>query len=186
VRISAPGFDDLSRSVELTAGQMNTVAVALAPQKPAAPEPSANPQPAAGRTPGGAGGNENPLDAYKALLSGMNGGGQVDPNTKRFYVTQEHGKGLRPLGYGGGISYGWLIIGKDRVQFSSNNEGDAFDVPAIEITELQIKSNHIRFKIKDKKYHLMTQDMGMLGGDAQGPGSLQKAFESVGLKSDTK
>jgi hypothetical protein len=186
VRISAPGFDDLSRSVELTAGQMNTVAVALAPQKPAVPEPSVNPQPAPGRTPGGAGGNENPLDAYKALLSGMNGGGQVDPNTKRFYVTQEHGKGLRPLGYGGGISYGWLIIGKDRVQFSSNNEGDAFDVPAIEITELQIKSNHIRFKIKDKKYHLMTQDMGMLGGDAQGPGSLQKAFESVGLKSDTK
>ena len=84
------------------------------------------------------------------------------------------------------MCYGWLIIGKDHVQYSSNSEDDAFDVPASEITELQIKSNHIRFRIKDKKYHLMTQDMGMLGGDAQGPGSLQKAFESVGLKAEKK
>ena len=185
VRVSAPGYDDLSRNVEMTAGQTNTVAVALAPQKPAVTETSANPQPA-GRTPGGAGGPENPMDAYKAILSGMNGGGQGDPNTKRFYVTHEHGKALRPLGYGGGMCYGWLIIGKDHVQFSSNNEDDAFDVLATEITELQIKSNHIRFRIKDRKYHLMTQDMGMFGGDAQGPGSLRKAFESVGLKSGTK
>ena len=188
VRISAQGFDDLTRTVELTAGQTNTVAVALTPQKPAVKETPANPQ-AAGRTPGGAAGlppGGNPMDAYKAILSGMNGGDEGDPNTKRFYVTHEHGKALRPLGYGGGMCYGWLIIGKEHVQYSSNNEDDAFDVPANEITELQIKSNHIRFRIKDKKYHLMTQDMGMLGGDAQGPGSLQKAFESVGLKSEKK
>ena len=186
VRISAPGYDDLSRSVELTAGQTNTVAVALAAQKPAVTEPPANPQTAAGRAQGGAGGPENPMDAYKAILSGMSGGDQGDPNTKRFYVTHEHGKALRSLGYGGGMCYGWLIIGKDHVQYSSSNEDDAFDGPAAEITELQIKSNHIRFRIKDKKYHLMTQDMGMLGGDAQGPGSLRKAFESVGLKSESK
>lgn len=186
VRVSAPGYDDLSRNVEMRAGQTNTVAVALAPQKPVVTETPANPQ-AAGRAQGGGAGlppGGNPMDAYKAILSGMNGGDEGDPNTKRFYVTHEHGKAV--LGYGGGMCYGWLIIGKDHVQFSSNNEDDAFDVVATEITELQIKSNHIRFRIKDKKYHLMTQDMGMLGGDAQGPGSLRKAFESVGLKSGTK
>lgn len=186
VRVSAPGYDDLSRKVEMTAGQTNTVAVALAPQKAAVTEPPGNPQPA-GRAQGGAAGlppGGNPMDAYKAILSGMNGGDEGDPNTKRFYVTHEHGKAV--LGYGGGMCYGWLIIGKDHVQFSSNNEDDAFDVLATEITELQIKSNHIRFRIKDKKYHLMTQDMGMFGGDAQGPGALRKAFDSVGLKSGTK
>jgi hypothetical protein len=185
VRISAQGFDDLTRNVELVAGQTNTVAVALAPQKPAVTETAPNPQ-AAGRGQGGGGMPENPMDAYKAILSGMNGGDAGDPNTKRFYVTHEHGKALRSFGYGGGMCYGWLIIGKDHVQYSSSSENDAFDVLANEITELQIKSNHIRFRIKDKKYHLMTQDMGMLGGDAQGPGSLQKAFESVGLKSGKK
>ncbi|MBI4166853.1 MAG: PEGA domain-containing protein [Acidobacteria bacterium] len=187
VRISAPGFDDLSQSVELTAGQTNTLAVALAPQKPVVPEPQPNPQPV-GHIAGGSGGSENPMDAYKAILSGMAGENQGDPNTKRFYVTHDHGKSIgRAVGFGGGgMCYGWLIIGKDRVQFSSNNEDDAFDVPANEITELRIKSNHLRFRIKDKKYHLMTQDMGMLGGDAQGPGSLRKAFESVGLRSENK
>ena len=41
-------------------------------------------------------------------------------------------------------------------------------------------------RINDKKFHLMTQDMGMLGGDSQGPGGLRKAFESVGLKTEKK
>lgn len=186
VRISAPGFDDLTRIVELTAGQTNTVAVALAPQKPAVTEPPSNPQPA-GRAPGGAGGlspGENPMDAYKAILSGMNGGDAGDPNMKRFMVTHEHGKAV--LGYGGGMCSGWLIIGNGRVQFSSNDEDDAFDLAPGEILELQIKSNHIRFRANNKKYHLMTQDLGMFGGESQGPGALRKAFESVGLKTEKK
>ncbi len=186
VRVSAPGHEDFSKSVELTAGQTNVVAVALAAAKPPAAEPQANPQ-ATGRTPAGPGAvspGNNPMDAYKAILAGMAGEEQGDPNVKRFYVTHEHGRGV--LGYGGGMCYGWLLIGNDHVQFSSNDEDDAFDVPAAEIAELQIKSNHIRFRTKNKKYHLITQDMGMLGGDSQGPGAMRKAFESVGLKSQSK
>lgn len=185
VRISAQGFDDLTRSVELTAGQTNTVAVALAPAKPAATEPPANPNPQPGDHPQGGGrAPENPMDAYKAIIGGMTGAEQGDPNTKRFMVTHEHGKAV--LGYGGGMCSGWLIIGNGRVQFSSNNEDDAFDVAAGEISELQIKSNHIRFRTNNKKYHLMTQDLGMFGGESQGPGALRKAFESVGLKAEKK
>jgi len=186
LRVSAPGHDDLSRTVELTSGQTNVVAVALAPQKAPAPEPATNPQsPAkAQAVPAGFPTGDNPMDAYKAILGGMTGADGGDPNFKRFYVTHDHGKAL--MGYGGGLCSGMLIIGKDHVQFSSNNENDAFDVPASEITELQIKSNHIRFKLKGKKYHLMTQDMGMFGGDSQGPGALRQAFESVGLKSAGK
>jgi hypothetical protein len=186
VRISAQGFEDLTRSVELTAGQTNTVAVALAPQKPAVTETPSNPQPARPQqvTPGGVPSDENPVDAYRAILGGMMGGEQGDPNTKRFMVTHDHGKSV--MGYGGGMCSGNLIIGNGRVQFSSNDEDDAFDVAADEISELQIKSNHIRFRTKNKKYHLMTQDFGMFGVESQGPGAVRKAFESVGLKAEKK
>jgi hypothetical protein len=188
VRVSAPGHEDFSRSVELTAGQTTVVAVALAAAKPVAAEPAASPQtPASG--PGAAvlvPAGESPLDVYKMMMGGMTGAGPDDPNLKRFYVTHEHGKGLRAIGVGGGMCYGWLIIGNGHVQFSSNEEDDAFDVPANEISDLEVKSNHVRFRTKSKKYHLMTQDMGMFGGDSQGPGGLRKAFESVGLKPQSK
>ena len=186
VRVSAAGYEDFSRSVELTAGQTTVVAVTLAAVKPIVTEPSAKP-PAAGQTAvetGVAPSEVNPMDMYKAILGGMAGGGQGDPNSKRFYVTHEHGK--RVLGYGGGMCYGWLILGKGRVQFSSNEEGHAFDVPAGEIAELQIKSNHIRFRANNKKYHLMTQDMDMFGGESQSPGALRTAFEAAGVKTQSK
>jgi hypothetical protein len=186
VRVSAAGHEDLSRSVELTAGQTTVVAVALAAVRPAAAEPAAPSQTPSG-SPGSAVGispGDSPLDVYKMMMGGMSG--QSDPNLKRFYVTHEHGKSLRALGYGGGMCYGWLIIGNGRVQFSSNEEDDAFDVAANAVTELQIKSNHVRFRANNKRFHLMTQDMGMLGGDSQGPGALRAAFESVGLKAQSK
>jgi hypothetical protein len=184
VRVSAAGYDDLSRSVTLTAGQTTVVAVALAAEKPAVTESPAAPQ-SREPTPVGTGivpAGENPMDVYKAMMGGMTG--QSDPNVKRFYVTHEHGKGV--LGYGGGMCYGWLIIGNGHVQFSSNEEDDAFDVAAHAVTELQIKSNHIRFRANNRKFHLITQDMGMFGGDSQGPGALRAAFESVGLKAQSK
>jgi hypothetical protein len=180
IRISAPGFDDLSRSVELVAGQTNTVAVALAPQRP----PAADPQPAHPGPGISASNPENPKDAYSAILDRIMGGGQGDPNTNGFMVTHEHGKAI--MGYGGGMCSGWLKIGDGRVQFSSNSENDAFDVAANEIQELQIKSNHLRFRIGSKKYHMMTQDFGMLGGESQGPDAIRKAFESVGVKAQKK
>jgi hypothetical protein len=184
VRISAQGYDDLTRSVELTNGQTNTMAIALALQKPATPDPAANSKETPQKNTAGQPSQPNPMDAYKAILGGMMGGEQGDPNVKRFMVTHDHGKSV--MGYGGGLCSGWLIIGNGRVQFSSNNENDAFDVAAGEIAELQIKSNHIRFRTGNRKYHLMTQDIGMFGGESQGPGAIRKAFESIGLKVESK
>jgi hypothetical protein len=182
VRVSSSGYEDFGRDVDLAAGTTTVVAVTLVAIKPAVVE---NRPAAGGQVPAGVSPRESPADIYKILgaMTGQTGEGGGDPNSKRFYVTHEHGKALRSLGYGGGGCYGWLIIGNGRVQFSSNDEDHAFDAAANEVSELEVKSNHVRFRFKDKKYHLMTQDMGgFFGGDSQGPGSLRKAFESAGVK----
>jgi len=181
IRVSSSGYEDFGRDVDLTAGATTVVAVTLGAIKPAVVE---NRPGGAGQAPAGVSAGESPADIYKmiGMMTGQGGEGGGDPNSKRFYVTHEHGKALRSLGYGGGGCYGWLIIGNGRVQFSSNDEDHAFDAAANEIAELEVKSNHVRFKYKGKNYHLMTQDMGVFGGDSQGPGSLRKAFESAGVK----
>jgi hypothetical protein len=188
VRVSSSGYDDFSRSVDLAGGQATVLAVTLVAAKPVAPEPAPTaPQPA-NKPATGASPPENqpPADFYKAMMSavtGQTGEGQGDPNVKRFYVMHQHGGGgMRSLGYGGGMCSGWLMIGNGHIQFSSNDEDHAFDAPAGDVSELQVKSNHIRFRVKGKNYHLMTQEMGMFGGDGQSPGSLRKAFEAVGVK----
>jgi hypothetical protein len=188
VRVSSSGYDDFSRSVDLAGGQATVLAVTLVAVKPAAAEPAATPpqpasKPASGASPPE---NQSPADFYKMMMgaaTGQTGEGQSDPNVKRFYVMHQHGGGgRRTLGYGGGMCAGWLIIGKGRIQFSTNNEDHAFDALTSEISDLQLKSNHIHFRVKGKNYHLMTQEMGMFGGDAQGPGSLRKAFDAAGVK----
>ncbi|MFB3920517.1 MAG: PEGA domain-containing protein [Terriglobia bacterium] len=186
VRVSLAGFQDYSRNLDLPAGQTTMVAVALeAVKPPAAAEPAQ--QPAAPANPSSATTNphpENSADVYKAMMSAMAGqmGGEPEnPNTKRFYVTHQHGGGaFRSIGYGAGMCYGWLTIGEGRVQYSSNSEDHAFDAAASKVTEVQVKSNHIHLRVKDKKYHLVMQEMGPFGGG--GSGSIRKAFESVGIK----
>jgi hypothetical protein len=188
VRVSSSGYDDFSRSVDLAGGQSTVLAVTLVATKPAAVEPAATaPQPASKPASGASPPeNQSPPDFYKAMMgavTGQTGEGQSDPNVKRFYVMHQHGGGgRRALGYGGGMCAGWLIIGNGHIQFSTNNEDHAFDALTSEISDLQLKSNHIHFNVKGKNYHLMTQEMGMFGGDAQGPGSLRKAFEAAGVK----
>ncbi len=185
IRVSSSGYDDFARDMDLTAGQTTVVAVTLAAVKPpvvqkAETPPVASTPPPAAAT---AAQPQSPADIYKVMLGAMGGqAGEGDPELKRFYVTHEHSKGLRAIGYGGGMCSGWLIIGKGRVQFSSNNEDDAFDAAASEISDLEVKSNHVHLKYKGKNYHLMTQDMGGFGGASSGPGGLRKAFESVGIK----
>lgn len=183
IRVSSSGYDDFARDMDLTAGQTTVVAVTLAAVKPPVVEKVESPPPAAAQPPAAAAQPQSSADFYKVMLGAMGGQeGAGDPELKRFYVTHEHSKGLRAIGYGGGMCYGWLIIGKGRVQFSSNNEGDAFDAAASEISDLEVKSNHVHLKYKGKNYHLMTQDMGGFGGASSGPGGLRKAFESVGVK----
>jgi hypothetical protein len=181
LRASLEGHQDYSRNVDLSAAQTTVVAVALVAEKPPAaetPAPTSAPAPATAPT--------QPTVDMRAILGAMTGeseAGHDSPNVKRFSVTHQHGGGgLRRLGYGGGGCYGWLIIGEGRIQFSSDSEDHAFDVAANETADVQLKSNHLRLRIKDKKYHLVTQDMGMFGGASQGPGAMRRAFESVGIK----
>jgi hypothetical protein len=186
LRVSLSGYQDYARSLDLPSGQTTMVAIALEAVKPAAVAPPAQQAATAVSPPAGAAGapSEAPADVYKAMMAAISGqadGGSANPNMKRFYVTHQHGGGgLRTLGYGAGMCYGWLAIGEGRVQYSSNSEDHAFDVPASDVTEVQIKSNHINLRVKDKKYHLVTQDMGPFGGGAGG--SPRKAFEAVGIK----
>ena len=185
LRVSLAGYQDYARSLELPSGQTTMVAVALEAVKLPAATPAAQPAATPASPPTGAAAqSENPADVYKAMLaamSGQNEGESDNPKMKRFYVTHQHGGGgLRTLGYGAGMCYGWLAIGDGRVQYSSNNEDHAFDVPASDVTEVQIKSNHINLRVKDKKYHLVTQEMGPFGGGSSG--SVRKAFEAVGIK----
>lgn len=185
IRASLEGYEDYARTFDLSPGQSTVAAVALVAAKPPAAEHATqapvNPSPAAGATSGA------PTDPFKAMLSAMTGQsaeGSGNNNLKKFYVTHQHGgAGLRNLGYGGaGMCYGWLIIGEGRVQFSSNSEDHAFDVAAGEMTDVQVKSNHVRFRVKGKNYHLVTQDMGPFGGTSQGPGAIRRAFEAAGIK----
>jgi hypothetical protein len=186
LRVSLTGYQDYTRSLDLPAGQATMVAVALETVKPpAAPAPE-SPQPASSAAPptrASAAQPESSADVYKAMvaaMTGQTGGGGENPNMKRFYVTHQHGGGgFRTLGYGAGMCYGWLAIGEGRVQYASNDEGHAFDVPASEVSEVQIKSNHINLRVKDKKYHLVMQEMGPFGGASSG--SVRKAFEAVGI-----
>lgn len=184
IRVSLEGYEDYSRTFDLAPGQSTVVAVALVEAKPPA---AAQPTQAPVSPPPAGAASESPANVYKAMLSAMTGQsaeGSGNPNLKKFYVTHQHGgAGLRTLGYGGaGMCYGWLIIGEGRVQFSSNSEDHAFDVAAGEMSDVQVKSNHVRFRVKGKNYHLVTQDMGPFGGASQGPGAMRRAFESVGIK----
>ncbi|MBI1983750.1 MAG: PEGA domain-containing protein [Acidobacteria bacterium] len=178
LRASLEGHQDYSRDVDLSAGQTTVVAVALVAEKPS---PAETPAPTS--APAQATGPAQPAVDIRAILGAMTGesdAGKDGPNLKRFSVTHQHGG--RVLGYGGGGCYGWLIIGEGRIQFSSDSEAHAFDVGANEVADVQLKSNHLRLRIKDKKYHLVTQDMGMFGGASQGPGAMRRALESVGIK----
>ena len=188
LRVSLDGYRDYARGLDLPVGQATVVALVLEATKPAVVEPQAQPAASPASPPPGAAAAQpqSPADVYKAMMAAVTGQGeegQGNPNLKRFYVTHQHGgSGLRTLGYGVGMCYGWLIIGEGRVQFSSNNEDHAFEAAAGDISNLQLKSNHIRMRVKNKEYHLVTQDMGPLGGSSGGTGSLRKAFESVGIK----
>jgi hypothetical protein len=154
--------------------------ISARPSAAPAPAPATAPAPAPAPSP-----PENAADVYKAMLGAMTGQGEAaaNPNVKSSYVTHQHGGGgFRALGYGSGGRHGSLLIADGRIQFSSNSEDHAFDVAANEVSEVQLKSNHLRMQVKGRKYHFVTQDRGMFGGAGQGPGAMRWALESIGLK----
>lgn len=180
VRASLKGYLDYAREIDLSSGQSTVMAVVLQQEKARATEPAAPTasQPPVVISPGAL---QMPGD-YSDFLRGTMP--KDEPGVKRFYVTHNHGSsrwGRFGLGGMAGMCYGSLVIAQGRVMFTSNEEDHAFDVATTDISDLQLKGNHLRLSVKGKKYHLVMQDTG-LTGNFQRPDELRDALEESGLK----